>query len=697
MARRRGRGGGERAEGFGEHNIAKTISIGSLRKFLGLVFGRLFGTIMSFGLRKKTRMDNKCYVLDLYDDCGGIMEVKRFLPCLFATSIVSQLGQGQIPRPDTPRAEIDEMFKWELTHLFQSEEEWEKRFSEVKGRFAEIQTCRGKVTKDKKSFHRCLKLVFDLFMEVDTLMTYANALYSVDRTDARAKERVDRAVVLSSQLSEVTAFLEPELLQADAKKLLRFVRKYEENSEFRHYIEDLVRRKSHVLSPEEERIIALSNPVRSAPFQVLSALEEDVKFEDVIDENGNPVPLTRASFPKLRASYDRDVRKRAVSAFFAGLRGFGRSFAASLDAQIRANVFVAKARHYGSALEASLDRNAIPLSVYESLLKATSDALPRTLHRYVRLRQKVLGVETLHYYDLYVPLVRTPKREIPYETAASWIVEAMSPLGEEYCETLKEGLDLRSKWVDLYPNKGKRSGAYCTAAYRKHPLVFLNYMGEIEDVFTVAHEFGHAMHFYLSHRAQPYPTADAPIFLAEIASTFHEEMLLSYLLKRAKDKEERLYLLNRRLENIRTTVFRQVMFAEFEKELYDLVERGEGLSAERLYAIYKDLLRKYYGDSYQIDEDDAWEWAYIPHFYYNFYVYQYATGLMSAIALQRKVEMGEEGARERYLALLEAGGSDYPVILLQKAGVDPTKTDFMEYCFRLFEETLEEFEKAWEE
>ena len=625
------------------------------------------------------------------------MEARSFLSCLFATGMLSYSALGQTPRPDTARSEVDDRFKWELTHLFQSEEEWEKKFSEVKSKIPELQCCKGNLTKDRKWFHRCMKTVFDMSMEVDTLMTYASALYSVDRTDAKAKERVDRVVVLSTELSEMTAFLEPELLKADAKKLLRFVQEYKENQEFRHYIEDLVRRKSHVLSPEEERIIALSNPIRSAPYQILSALEEDVRFEDVVDENGNRVPLTRASFPKLRASYSRDVRKRAVSVFFAGLRSFAKSFAASLDAQIRANVFVAKARHYKSALEASLDRNAIPVSVYETLLKATSDALPRTLHRYVRLRKKVLGVESLHYYDLYVPLVKTPKREVPYETGTSWIVDAMKPLGEEYCGVLKGGLDLGSKWVDLFPNKGKRSGAYCTAAYRKHPLVFLNYMGELEDVFTVAHEFGHAMHFYLSHRAQPYPTAEAPIFLAEIASTFHEEMLLSYLLKKAKEKEERLYLLNRRLENIRTTVFRQVMFAEFEKEVYDLVERGEGLSSERLYALYKDLIRKYYGDAYQIDDDDAWEWAYIPHFYYNFYVYQYATGLMSAIALQRKVEMGEEGARERYLALLEAGGSDYPVILLQRAGVDPTKTDFMDYCFRLFEETLDKFEKTLQE
>jgi len=576
-------------------------------------------------------------------------------------------------------------------------DDWDKALTLASGRLGEFAACKGKLAKDAKTLEGCLDLVHDMSLGIERLYAFAGADYSTDRTRPEAKVRTDRTQALVTRFQEAVAFMEPEMLAMDPDGLRGFVEQRKGMRKYAHYVDDLIRRRPHVLSQDQERILALTGDLRAGPKFMVNALEEDVKFPKVHDDEGKEIVLTRSGFPRLRASTKREVRKEAVEAFFSTLRDFGTSMAASLDMAVKANIMIARARGYPSAMEASLDRGAIPVSVYETLVRTTEENLPKTLHRYVRLRAGLLGLDDLHYYDLYNPLFPSVQKEVSYQEAVEISKDVVKPLGDEYLKVFKAGLDPDNGWVDVYPNKGKRSGAYCNGVYGDHPIVFLNYMNELNDVFTLLHEFGHALHFHLAFENQEYVNSDSPIFLAEIASTFNEEMLMDLLLKRAGSREEKLFLLNRRLENIRTTVFRQVMFAEFERAIYHEVESGGALTSERMSEIYKGLIRKFYGPDFVIGDDDELEWAYIPHFYYNFYVYQYATGLMSAIALSSRVRAGGEGAVEQYLDFLKAGGSDYPVKTLQRAGVDLTRPNAMQATYDLFARTLDEMERLTKE
>ncbi len=630
--------------------------------------------------------------------CESCVTVRATAGCVLAAGLLAP-GESAgeplpeyAPRPDAVRPEVPEVYRWDLSHLFADIAAWEKARADLQARLPEMEACRGHVAKDERAFGRCLDLVFDFAEKLDRLASYARLDYATDRTREDAKVRTDQADTLVTRFNEARSFVEPELLAADPERLRAFVRK-PHLAKYAHYVDDLIRRRPHVLTPDQERILAMTGDVTAASRFILSGLEEDVTFPPVLDDSGREVPLTRASFPRLRADASRAVREDAVRKFFSTLGAFARSFAAVLDLTVKGNILEARARGYASALQASLDRGAIPVTVYDELLRVTAENLPATLHRYVTLRKRLLGFDALHYHDLYVPLFASPYRDVPFPKALGLVRDALQPLGPVYMEVLSTGLDPRHRWMDAMPNRGKRGGAFCNATYRDHPLVFLNYMGEVEDLFTLAHEFGHAMHFWFSHQAQEYVNAEAPIFLAEVASTFHEEMLLSSLLDRAATREERLFLLTRRLESIRTTVLRQVMFAEFERDLYRLVEEGGAVTGEGLGEIYARLIAKYYGPDFTAGEHDRWEWAYIPHFHYNFYVFQYATGLMSAIALAARVRAGEPGAVDRYLDFLRAGGSDYPVETLRRAGVDLTRPEPMQATFDLFRQTLDEVER----
>lgn len=597
------------------------------------------------------------------------------------------------PRGDAPRSEVPEEYKWDLGNLFESFDAWEAAFNLAEGRLAEIPPCSGRIASGAEDLERCLDTILDVRRDLERLQVHAYADYSTDRTRAEAKVRTDRVQALETRFQEASAFVEPELLAAEPDVLRGMLSARPGLGKYTHYVDDLIRRRPHVLPQEQERLLALTGDLRSATRFMHSALEEDVKFPAVKDEKGIESALTMASFPRYRASLDRDVRRDAVQKFLGMLRSFSRSFSASLDMAVKGNILMAKARGYGSAIEASLDRNAIPVAVFDVLIETARANLPRTLHRYVELRRRLMDVETIHYYDLYTPLFPSARRQVPYSDAVEMVRESLKPMGKGYGEVLATGLDPKNGWVDVFPNVGKRGGAYCNSAWREHPIVFLNHMDELEDVFTLTHEFGHALHFHLAGEAQEYINADTPIFLAEIASTFNEELLLDSLLKKAKKKDDRLYLLNRRLEGIRTTVFRQVLFAEFERLIHQEVEGGGALTAERMAELYGGLVRDYYGPGFAIGPDDGYEWAYIPHFYYNFYVYQYATGLMSAIALSRKVAAGDRKAAAAYLDFLRAGGSDYPIETLRRAGVDLTTRDAMQATFDLFAATLDEIDR----
>ncbi len=605
----------------------------------------------------------------------------------------AQSWPAYAPKGDAKRSEVPDTYRWNLGHLFASFDEWEEAFDAVEARLPEIPPFRGTLATDAATVQRCLDLMYGIQEEVYRLAVFADADYSTDRTLPAAKVRTDRIQALMTRFGEASAFVEPELLAMKPEVLRGFVESTPGLAQYAHSIDDLIRRRPHVLSSDQERILALTGDLRAAPSFVHAAIEEDVKFPVATDENGNEVALTMSSFPRLRGSENRDVRRDAVQKFFGTLRAFGRSFAASLDMAVKSDIMEARARGYSSALEASVDANAVPVSVFESLTAATRANLPRTLHRYVALRQRLMKVDQVNYYDLYTPMFPSATREVPYGDAVKMVQSALKPLGKEYGRVLAEGLDPANGWVDAFPNAGKRSGAYCNASYRRHPIVFLNHMDRLEDVFTLIHEFGHALHFHLAAQAQAFPNADAPIFLAEIASTFNEELLLDMLLKQAKGKDERLALLNKRVENIRTTVFRQVMFAEFEQAIHAEVEGGGALTAERLAEIYEGLIRLYYGPDFAVGPDDGYEWAYIPHFYYNFYVYQYATGLISAISLSRKVAAGDKAATKAYLTFLEAGGSDWPIDTLKRAGVDLTTPAAMQATFDLFAVTLDEIDR----
>lgn len=634
--------------------------------------------------------------------CESSATVRATTGCVLAAGLLSAVESGSkplpefVPRADAPREEVPEAYRWRLSHLFRDLETWEKARADLQARLSDLEGCRGRVARDARRFGECLDLVFELAEKLDRLASYARLDYATDRTRDDAKVRTDQADTLVTRFNEARSFIEPELLGADPERLRSFVRK-PRLAKYAHYVDDLIRRRSHVLSPDQERILAMTGDVTATSRFILSSLEEEVTFPPVLDPSGREIPLTRASFPRLRADESRAVREDAVRKFFSTLGAFARSFASVLDLTVKANLLEARARGYASALDASLDRGAIPVAVYDELLRVTAENLPATLHRYVSLRKRLLGFDTLHYHDLYVPLFPSPYRNLPFQRALDLVRDALHPLGPDYMEVLATGLDPSNRWMDAMPNRGKRGGAFCNATYRDHPLVFLNYMGEVEDVFTLAHEFGHAMHFWFSHQAQEYVNADAPIFLAEIASTFHEEMLLSSLIEGARTREERLFLLTRRLESIRTTVLRQVMFAEFERDLYRLVEDGGAVTGQGLGESYARLIRKYYGADFTAGEHDRWEWAYIPHFHYNFYVFQYATGLMSAIALAARVRAGEPDAVDRYLAFLRAGGSDYPVEILRRAGVDLTRPEAMQATFDLFRRTLDEVERLTSE
>ncbi|MBP7127347.1 oligoendopeptidase F [Myxococcota bacterium] len=596
------------------------------------------------------------------------------------------------PRGDANRDDIPAEYRWDLSHLYADAQAWEKHFAQVETRIPDVRPCAGTLSQGPARLRECLDLAFDLTWQVQLLGTWAEAVFTTRRTDPAAKARSDRIQALHTRLAQATAWIEPELLEMDPATLRKFVAADPGLAQYDHYIDDLIRRRPHVLTKDQERLLALSGDLLAAPESIHGALEEDVPFPKVRDEQGQEQALTFATFPKFRTSPDRQVRQGAVDAFLKTMKAYGRSFAASLDAAVKAHVFIARARGYDSALVASVDQNAVPVQVYETLLEVVHKNLPATLHRYVELRRRTLGLDQVHYYDLYVPMFPKARREVPYGDAVDMVRQALRPLGADYLRVLDQGLAPENGWVDVFPAKGKRPGAYCNAAWRRHPIVFLNHMNELEDAFTLAHEFGHALHFHLAGEAQPFPKADAPIFLAEIASTFNEELLLDHLLKQARSRDERLALLNKRLENLRTTIFRQAMFAEFEKAIHEEVENGGALTAERMAEIYEGLVRTYYGPDFAVGPEDGYEWAYIPHFYYNFYVYQYSTGLISAIALAQKVLKGDKGAVARYLDFLKAGGSDYPVETLKRAGVDLTRPESMQAAFDLFARTLDEIE-----
>ena len=589
------------------------------------------------------------------------------------------------------RDEIDAKYKWVLEDIYENNEKWEEDFEKVRKLSEDIKKFKGTLGESDARLLECLRLCDDMLSMNEKVFVYARMRKDEDNSNATYQALADRAATLSTEVYASVSFMVPEIISIPEERLLGFLDKNEELQLYRHFINDILRQKKHTLSEREEEILALSSEIAQTSRDVFTMFNNaDIKFPNIRDENGEEVELTKGRYIRFLESKDRRVRKDAFHSLYSTYKKFENTLAASLIGNIKKNRFYSSVRKYGSCLEASLDSDNISVDVYDNLIETVNKNLP-LLHRYLRLRRKALKLDELHMYDLYVPIVAEPKEDIPYEEALKMVEKGLQPLGNQYIGYLKKGFE--SGWIDVYESQGKTGGAYSWGAYKTHPYVLLNYQNTINDVFTLAHEMGHALHSYYTNKTQPYIYSEYKIFVAEVASTVNESLLMQHLLKNTQDKTEKAYLLNHYLEEFRGTVFRQVMFAEFEKIIHAKVEQGEALTAETLSKIYYDLNLKYFGAEVTVDEDIAMEWARIPHFYTSFYVYKYATGFAAATSISQQILNEGRPAVERYINFLSSGGSDYRLELLRKAGVDLSTPEPVQDALNVFGEVLDELEK----
>jgi oligoendopeptidase F len=589
------------------------------------------------------------------------------------------------------RSEIPVEETWRLEDIFPTDEAWEQEFQEVKKMIPKLAEYQGRLGESADVLYEALQYQDEVSMRLGKLYTYAHMRYDQDTTNAFYQGLNDRATSLYSEASSTMAFIVPEILAIDEAKLRSFLEEKQELKLYEHALDEINRQRPHVLSAEEEALLAQAAEVMQSSSSTFSMLNNaDLTFPTIIDENGEEVEVTHGRFIRFLESTGRRVRRDAFKAVYDTYEKYKNTFASTLAGTVKKDNFFARVRRYKSAREAALSSNNIPESVYDNLIETVHEHLP-LLHRYVRLRKKVLGLDELHMYDLYTPLVQDVKMEVTYEEAKEYMLKALAPLGEEYISIVKEGLE--NRWVDVRENKGKRSGAYSSGAYGTHPYILLNWQDNVNNLFTLVHEFGHSVHSYYTRKTQPYPYANYSIFVAEVASTCNEALLNDYLLKTMDEEKKRLYLLNHYLEGFRGTVFRQTMFAEFEHMIHIKAQEGEALTADSLTSLYYELNKKYFGEDIVVDQEIGLEWARIPHFYYNYYVYQYATGFSAATALSKQILEEGEPAVKRYIEFLKAGSSDYPIEVLKKAGVDMTSAEPIRQACQVFAEKLEEMEK----
>ncbi len=588
------------------------------------------------------------------------------------------------------RKDIEQKFKWDLSSLYENEGLWESDFNKSKEITAEIVKFKGKLKEDSDNLFKVLKLSDDLGRIIENLYTYAKMKLDENTADGKYQALSDRAESLSVDIETQTSFIVPEVMAMGDKKVHEYVDSNDGLKIYNQFLNELLRQKPHTLSEKEECIIAQMGELSSSPENIYSMLNNaDIVFPKIKGEDGKEVEITHGNFIPLMESKDRDVRKNAFKALYGTYNSYRNTFATSLNSEVKKNIFYSKVRKYDSALESALDGGNIPVSVYNNLIDVVGDNL-NLMHKYIDIRKKVLNLDEIHMYDLYTPMISDVDMKINYEQAKDMMLEGLKPLGDDYLDIVKGGLD--SNWIDVYENKGKRSGAYSWGTYDSNPYILLNYHETLDNVFTLAHEMGHSMHSHYTHKTQPYVYGNYSIFLAEIASTTNESLLIDSLLKSVDKSQEKLYLLNHYLEQFRGTIFRQTMFAEFERDIHVEVENGGSLTADRLSEMYRALNKKYYGDNIVIDEEVDMEWARIPHFYYNFYVFQYATGFSAAIDFSERILKKDECALERYKTFLKSGSSDYSIDILKNAGIDMTTKRPVENAMKLFEELLNEME-----
>jgi oligoendopeptidase F len=581
---------------------------------------------------------------------------------------------------------------WRLEDIFQNDEDWEKEFLEVNDLIPKVNEFNGKLSQSPDMLYQALTFQDHLLQRISKLYTYAHMRYDQDTTNSFYQGLNDRIKNLYSQAASALAFIVPEILSIDEKVIQGFLTEKEELKLYRHALDEINLQRPHILSAEQEALLAQAGEVLNASSTTFGMLNNaDLQFPSIKDENGEEVEVTHGRYIRFLESEDQRVRRDSFKAVYETYGKFKNTFASTLSGTIKKDNFSARVRNYRSARHAALSANNIPETVYDNLVETINAHLP-LLHRYIKLRKKVLGVDELHMYDLYTPLVKDVKMEIDYQEAKEIILKGLTPLGAEYVNVLKEGFE--NRWVDVHENKGKRSGAYSSGTYGTNPYILMNWQSNVNNLFTLVHEFGHSVHSYFTRKNQPYPYGGYSIFVAEVASTCNEALLNDYLLKTTEDPKKRLYLLNHYLEGFRGTVFRQTMFAEYEHLIHQKAQNNEPLTPELLSKEYYELNKKYFGeDNLIIDDEIALEWARIPHFYYNYYVFQYATGYSAATALSHQILEEGEPAVKRYLEFLKAGSSDYPIEVLKKAGVDmSSKTPIEEAC-KVFEQKLTEMEQ----
>ncbi len=592
------------------------------------------------------------------------------------------------------REQIDERYRWRLEDLYPDQAAWEADFKAVETDLLALSKCQGRLAKSAGGLAGCLDLQFSMLKRFSRLQAYASQLNDQDGGVVLGQELNDRAGKLGTRVAAETAWVEPEILAIPGKKMAGF-RKTKALGRYAHLLDNILRRRAHVLAKGEERIVARAGDMAGLPYAAYNTLSTlNLPFPEFTTKAGAKVRLNQAEYTRLRADPDRAERLRVFQAFWPAFRAFRETYAGLLSGAVNRDHFVSLVRGYPSDLASALDATNVPTSIYTNMIEQVRAGRP-LLWRYLKLRQRLLGLDKLAYSDLYPSIVPSVQMPISFEQAQKTILEALAPLGPEVKAILEEAF--ANRWIDVYPNAGKRSGAYMSgSAYDVHPYILLNYVDSFDTMSTTAHELGHAVHSYLSNKAQEFHNANYPIFTAEVASTAHENLLRLHLTARETDPGRRLFLLGEYLESWRTTVFRQALFAEFELKIHALAAEGKPLTADLLDATYLGLLREYYGAAEGVVEIDplyAVEWAYIPHFYYNFYMFQYTTSFIASVAIAERIFAGEQAARDGYLAMLRAGGSRYPVDLLKLAGVDMTTAAPYQVAFASLEKALAEVEK----
>lgn len=584
------------------------------------------------------------------------------------------------------REDIPERYRWKLEDIYENDDLWEKDFSKIKSMLPILASYKGKLKEDSEFLLEVLKLRDEISKITDKIYVYAHMRRDENNSNSKYQGLADRSEVLNTEVNKEFSFIVPEILSIPTERIENFIRDNKNLEIYRHHLDDIIRMKEHILSPEQEQIISMAGDVTLAPENIFRMLSSaDMRFPMVKNDYGEDVELSEGRYYQLIRSKNREVRKGAFQNLYNTYYKYKNTFAASLNAAVKKDIFYARAKKYNSAIEAALHDDNIPLKVYDNIISTINNNL-KPLHRYVKIRKKLLELDDIHMYDLYAPLVKEVDICIPYEEAVELVEKALKPLGKDYVAILVRGFN--SRWVDVYENQGKTHGAYSWGAYDTHPYVLLNYNNTLSNVSTLAHEMGHSLHSYFTRKNQPYVYSNYTLFSAEVASTTNEALFIHYLLNTTKDRMKRAYIINQHLEAIRTTVYRQTMFAEFEKIIHEKVENGEALTSEALCSLWHDINAKYFGPDAVIDDEIDIEWARISHFYWNFYVYKYVTGYAAATSLSKKILEEGDAAVAKYINFLKSGDSDYSINLLKAAGVDMTTPEPLENTVRVFESLL---------